>query len=346
MDRDFFSRVLMKNTGASNPAVLVGPGMGLDNAILSVGGGRVMVVTADPLSIIPSVGMERSAWSTVHELASDLTTSAVRPQFAVLDFNLPPSLSLADFEVYSGAVSDECARLGISIVGGHTGRYPGSDFSIVGGGMMMGLAEEDRYLTPPMMMEDDQVIMTKGAAIEATGVLSMAFPRTTAKLVGSALTARTARSYFDLCSTVEDALTASSVGIKEDGVTSMHDATEGGVLGALYELSRASGRDLVVEKERVHVSDESLAVCSAFGLDPLTTLSEGTLVITCRPHKTDEILGALSRRGISAFSIGRAGPKRGSLLLTTKGRGPKRYLPPKFDPYWKVYQKGVENGWK
>ena len=81
VDRDFLRRVLLRNLGAKNADILVGPGMGLDNAVLSIGAGRVMVITADPLSMIPSVGMEDSAWLTVHELASDLTTSAVKPQF-------------------------------------------------------------------------------------------------------------------------------------------------------------------------------------------------------------------------------------------------------------------------
>ena len=61
----------------------------------------------------------------------------------------------------------------------------------------------------------------------------------------------------------------------------MHDATEGGVLGGLYELARVERADLWVDKELIHVSEESSAVCAAFGLDPLATLSEGTLLITC-----------------------------------------------------------------
>ena len=217
--------------------------MGLDNAVLSVGGRRVMVVTADPLSIIPSIGMVDSAWLTVHELASDLTTSAVAPQFAVLDYNLPPSLTPSDFESYAVAVSDECRSLGISIIGGHTGRYPGSGFSIVGGGMMMAISDEEAYVTPRMIEEGDDIIMTKGAAIEATAVLALAFPETTERKVGSKV-ARRAASYLRRCSTVEDALAASSVGVRSGGVTAMHDATEGGVMGGLYELARTSGRTL------------------------------------------------------------------------------------------------------
>jgi len=349
VDRDFLFRVLLGNTGARSDSVIVGPGVGLDNAVLAVGGGRVMVVTADPLSIIPSIGMEESAWLTVHELASDLTTSAVRPQFAVLDFNLPPSLRMREFERYARAVGEECGRLGISIVGGHTGRYPGSDYSIVGGGMMMGLAEDDGYLTPRMMRAGDVILMTKGAAIEATAVLSLAFPQKTEKALGSSRMAEKARACLRLCSTVDDALTVSAVGIRDAGITSMHDATEGGVLGALYEMALSSGRELSVDRDCIHVSEESSAVCAAFDLDPLVTLSEGALIITCRPDRAEEALRALSRKGIDGFRIGRVSEEegdRGRLSLSSGGGRARGYTPPKFDPYWSAYANGVENGWK
>jgi hydrogenase expression/formation protein HypE len=345
VDRDFLRRVLLRNLGAKNEDVLVGPGMGLDNAVLSIGGGRVMVVTADPLSMIPSVGMEDSAWLTVHELASDLTTSAVRPQFAVLDYNLPPSLSMEDFQRYVKAVGKECSKLGVSIIGGHTGKYPGSDFSVVGGGMMMGTAAESDYVTPKMMQDGDDVIMTKGSAIEATAVLARTFPRTVQQKLGRAVVDK-AKGYFHLCSTVRDAVVASSVGLGSDGVTSMHDATEGGVLGALYELASSSGRKLHIDRAAIIVSEESRRVCGLFGLDPFVTVSEGTLLVTCRPHRSPEVLRRLQKKGIAAAVIGDVG-KHGSgrLVVTSDGRS-RQYVPPKFDPYWRAYTTGLEKGWK
>lgn len=345
VDRDFLGRVLLKNTGAPSADVIVGPGIGLDNAVIRIGGGRVMVVTADPLSIVPSLGMKDSAWLTVHELASDFTSSAVSPQFAVLDYNLPQSLGMPDFEKYTRSLSEECSSLGISIVGGHTGRYPGADFTVVGGGMLMGTAEEDRYVTPAMAGEGDVVLMTKSAAIEATAVLARSFPEKVEQGVGGRMARRAAR-LLRSCSTVEDARTASSVGTRREGVTSMHDATEGGVAGGLYELARASMRSLTVDAEEVSVSEECELVCSLFGLDPLTTLGEGSLIITCKRDVSREVLGRLSGRSIRAKVIGRVGDRGGGRLLVKKKGTAKPYAPPRDDPYWRVYAEGIANGWK
>ncbi len=345
VDRDFLGRVLVRNLGARNPAVIVGPSLGLDNAVISIGSGRVMVVTTDPLSIIPSVGMEDSAWLSVHEVASDLATSGVAPEFAVMDYNLPPSLEMDDFERYVKAVGRECSKLGISIIAGHTGRYPGVDFSIVGGGMMMGTADERGYVTPTMVQEGDEVIMTKGSAIEATAVLARAFPETVEKRLGADVV-REAQGYFRMCSTVQDSLAAGSVGLRSGGVTSMHDATEGGVLGALYELAQSSRRALEVDRAQVIVSEVSRRVCSMFGLDPLLTISEGTLLVTCRPGRSADVLGKLAGRKIPAAVIGKAGRGgRGKLTILADGKS-SEYVPPKTDPYWRAYSGGLERGWK
>ncbi len=344
VDRDFLRRVLVRNLGASNKDVIVGPGMGLDNAIISIGHGRVMVVTADPVSIIPSVGMEDSAWLTVHEIASDLLTSGVKPQFAVLDYNLPPSLEMDEFERYVKALGKECAALGVAIVGGHTGKYPGADFSVVGGGMMMGIAGSSEYVTPGMVRTGDDIVMTKGSAIEATAVLSRAFPQKVEKELGKRV-ARAARGYFRLCSTVEDATVAASVGLRS-AVTSMHDATEGGVYGALYELAQSSRRTLKVDRERMLLSDVSERVCGMFGLDPMLTISEGTLIITCRPQASPEVVRRLSVKGIAAAVVGRAGQRARARLLVSSRGATGEYVPPKHDPYWAAYAHGLENGWK
>jgi hydrogenase maturation factor len=125
----------------------------------------------------------------------------------------------------------------------------------------------------------------------------------------------------------------------------MHDATEGGVMGGLYELARTSGRTLHVERERVHVSAESRSVCAAFGLDPLVTVSEGTLLIACRPAHSEDVLQRLAAKDIDGFRIGTVGSRGPRLSLAEKGAH-QTYVPPKLDPYWAVYARGVKRGWK
>src|SRR5260370_32962724 len=176
--------VIYMSLGASSAQLIVGPAFGADNSILRLSRGRVLVATSDPLSYIPSLGPEASAWLSVHLLASDLTTSGFSPQFGLFDFNLPPTLSDVNFAKYWRSFHKECKQLGLSIIGGHTGRYPGIDYTIVGGGVVMATGPEDRYLTSSMARNRDGVLLTKGAAISTTAVLARAFPRRVKKGLG------------------------------------------------------------------------------------------------------------------------------------------------------------------
>ncbi len=340
--RLFLERAVLRHLGAPNRAVVAGPGVGLDNAVLRVGPGKVLVVTADPVSIIPSLGMETSAWLSVHLIASDYATSANRPEFAAFDFNIPREVGEEELEEYLKSIDAECANLGIAIVAGNTGRYPGAALTVVGGGVMFGTADESRYLLSSMAGTGDDVVMTKGAAIETTGALATMFRNHVEKAIGARLSSK-AREYIKLCSVVDDALLAAGIGVRGDGVSAMHDATEGGVLGGLAEMAYASGKDVTVNTEEIFVSDETAALCSAFGMDPLVSLSEGTLLVACKRERTQELVRRLRKNGKTPVVIGRIGRKGGRLFLAPPGRKPKRFSPGA-DPYWRAYAQAVERG--
>ncbi|HEV2389577.1 MAG TPA: hypothetical protein VGS04_02520, partial [Nitrososphaerales archaeon] len=72
VSREFLERAVFSNLGAKRSSVLVKPGHGMDNAVVSLGKRGVIIVTSDPVSVIPAIGMKESAWLSVHLLASDL----------------------------------------------------------------------------------------------------------------------------------------------------------------------------------------------------------------------------------------------------------------------------------
>ena len=260
--------------GARRRNVVVGPRYGVDNAVVRVGRGNVMVATADPLSYIPALGPRYSAWLSVNLIASDLATSAFAPQYGIFDFNLPPKMPNAQFATYWTHFHNECKRLGIAIIGGHTGRYQGCDYTVIGGGIMYAVGPEDRYLTSAMGQVGDDLILTKGAAIETTAVLARSFPKTVKRALGARLFEQ-AIAYLKKVSTVKDSLTAASVGVRQRGITAMHDATEGGVLAAILELTNASGVGATIDLESIPVSEETEEVCRLFHIDPLSLPKRG-----------------------------------------------------------------------
>lgn len=334
-------KIVYRSLGFRSPRLKVGPGKGFDNSVVSLGGGRVMVITVDPVSAIPAFGMKLSAWLSVHLIASDYTTSGNDPEFATFAFNFPPAMSTSDREDYVRAIGRECRRLKIAVAGGHTGSYPGGGFTVIGAGSMFGFSKDGKYVTPAMPRVGDSILMTKHSAIEATASLALFFPKHVDWMVGRRLGDH-ARRTISLCTTVEDARAVRKIGLGIDGITSMHDVTEGGVLGALDEMATACGKSLVIETDKIPVSEEARAVCAAFGIDPLASMGEGALLVTCKQERVAELTHTMNRSSIPIEKIGQV--KRGKGLVLMKGGSSMSKFKPTRDRYWSAYDRSLALG--
>ena len=347
-----FRRLIAPHLGTVRHEVVVGPGAGLDCAIVKLGAGRVMALTTDPLSIVPALGPAASARLSCHLLASDLWTSGIAPQYVTVDFNLPPSVDDEAFAKYWRAMSAEWETLMVAVVAGHTGRYPGGDSTLLGAGTLIGIGDEQRYLTPAMARPGDVVLVTKGCAIEAAAIAAHLIPERLRARIGAGGVER-ARALVDRVSVVADCRTLIGAGVRRTpgepglGVTALHDATEGGVLGGLLELAQACGHDLSVERARIPLSAEARGACEALGgIDPYWTLAEGALIATVRPGDVVDALTALTDAGITAAEVGVVVPGSGRLLLREPSDEVRVLTEPEPDPYWPAYERAVREGWE
>ena len=332
---EIFDEIILPRLGAPSPRILAGPQHGVDVGVVDIGGGQVMATTCDPVFIVPDYGFRRAAWFALHILASDAATSGLRPTYLCIDLNLPLEITRPHLEELWTTMHEECARIGISVISGHTARYEGCHYPMVGGATVMSIGPADGYVTPAMARVGDVIIVTKGAAIEAAGLMAVTFPVRLAAAYGEEF-ARAADGLFEQMSAVDDALTAASVGVRDDGVTAMHDATECGVWGGLYEIAQASGLGLRVERDQVIVRDDVRRICALFDMDPYASISEGTLLLTCRPPKADAVLAALAARGIAASAVGEMTPASAGLRVVVDGV--ERSLEhPRVDPFWGAF---------
>src|SRR5512141_2513050 len=230
----------------------MGPRHGVDGGVVDLGHGQVMVTTTDPVFVVPPYGWERSGWFAIHILASDAVTSGIRPNYITMDLNLPLSITRAEFEALWTVMHRECDKIGMAVVSGHTGRYEGCEYPMIGGATVIGIGPKDRYITPDMARPGDVVILTKGAAIEAAGLFAVTFPKRVAERYGEKA-AREAEEIFWQMSIVEAAFTAVEAGPSEGAVTSMRDATQCGVGAVLFEVAQAAGVGITIDKEKIIV---------------------------------------------------------------------------------------------
>jgi hydrogenase expression/formation protein HypE len=334
-----FRRIIRSHLGAPAPGILVGPEHGVDAGVLDLGDGRVMALATDPFFVFPRYGWRRAAWFAVHIVASDACTTGLRPAYLTIDLNLPLAMTDDELAALWLAVDEACREIGLAVVTGHTGRYEGCDYPMLGGATVLATGPRDRYVTPAMARPGDALIVTKGAAIETTGMFGATFPAQLAAAIGPEL-ARQADALFDQMSVVRDALLAVEVGVRDHGVTSLHDATERGVWGGLVEIAEASGRGLVVDQASIFLPPAVRAVCALFDLDPYSCSSEGTLLITCRPHRVDDLLDGFDAAGIPASRVGEITPAEEGIRVVRDGREQPLHAPVE-DPFWPTFAEAL-----
>ena len=340
-----FARLVAPHLGAAGAEVAVGPRAGHDAAIVRIGAGRVMAVTTDPLSHIPALGLERSARLACHLVASDLWTTGIPPAYASVDFNLPPTFTDDEFGRYWKAMSDTWAELGVAVVTGHTGRHEGLGGTLLGAATLIGVGDEGRYVSPGMAKPGDRVIVTKGCAIETAAVAAWLAPERLRQHVDEDGLAWL-RSLEQKVSVVADCRAALRAGVRERGVTALHDATEGGVLGGLLELAQACGHDVRVERARLPLAPEVAAACAMLGVDPYWTLSEGTLIVCATPERAPLVLHELEEDGIAAALVGEVLAGHGKLWVAGADGVVATYDTPQPDPWWTAYERAVREGWR
>ena len=309
LDPRLLEQVVFGCLGSSDPRVIVGPKMGEDAAVIDFRD-KALVVHSDPIT----GAIENIGWLAVNVCANDIATRGVRPLWMLIVMLLPQNTTSTQLKHITSQIDEAAKELGIAVVGGH------SEFTMnikrpILVATAIGEAEKKKLIRSSGAKIGDSIIVTKGAAIEGTTILSTESAELLVAKIDKT-TIQNAQKFIKLISIVKDALTATEIG----GVHAMHDATEGGIAACLQEIAWASNIGLAVYEEKIPIYEETKIVCDALNIDPLKTISSGSLIISARSEKAEEIVGALKVKGIKAAVIGKTVDKReGSYVFRRDG---------------------------
>lgn len=339
-----FEEWIRDKCGERRSDVRVGPGFGVDVAVIDLPGEQAMALTSDPLSLIPSLGLEESAWLSVHLMANDMATTGFAPMYAQFVLNLPAHFSKNDFGIYWDHIHRFCTRLGVAITGGHTGFIEGQHSTIAGGGTFITVAPKNKILVAKYAKPGDSILVTKTCALSSAAILAMSFPETVKNKAGLAGYQQACASFYQT-SSLEDARTAVGENNEHTDITAMHDVTEGGVLGAIYELAVASGNGAAVDNERLPIDEIQAAVCKAFSLDPRYCIGAGSMIITCKKGAATNVINRLAEKRIPCMEVGYITPEENGIkIIESKKEKDLRYMDE--DPYWTAFFNALNAGWK
>jgi hydrogenase maturation factor len=314
-------RSVLKQIRHRREEVLVGPAVGEDCSIISLNDDEVIVLSTDPITgTVQDIGT-----LAVHITANDIASSGADVIGIMLTILLPEDTKEAELKDMMRDIDKICDRLQIEVLGGHTEVTKAVNQPIVtvtGIGKM----KKANMIKTSGAKPGQEIVMTKWAGLEGTAIIAKAKEQELLTKY-SASFINEAKKMIDHISVVPEARIAMRL-----GVSSMHDVTEGGIFGALWEIGAASKVGLEVDLQKIILKQETVEICEFFDLNPYMLISSGCMLIVC--DNANLLVDRLKEEGITAAVIGRITEGNDRIVIN---KDEHRYLePPKTDELYKV----------
>ena len=316
-------RSIIKQIHTKRDEVLLGAGVGEDCAAMKLSPGEIFVISTDPITgTVKDVGM-----LAIQITANDLASSGAEPVGVMLTVLLPEEVEEADIREMMRQVEDACAHFHIQVMGGHTEvtrAVTQPVISVTG----VGKVREDRLVSTAGAKPGQDILVTKWIGIEGTSIIAKEMEKELLEHFSAAFV-DTAKGFDQYLSVLPDSRIA-----VEHGVSAMHDVTEGGIYGALWEVAEASGIGLEIDLKAIPIRQETVEICEYFELNPYYLISSGCMLMAAdRGH---DLVRKLEAAGIPAAVIGKATDGKARRIWNG---GEESYLErPKTDELYKIYQ--------
>jgi hydrogenase expression/formation protein HypE len=312
---------LLARAPHADPRVVVGPGIGQDAAVIDMDD-HYLVAKTDPITFaIDDIG-----WYAVNVNANDIACMGARPQWFMATALLPEGRADAAMaESIFAQITEACAALNVTLVGGHTEITYDLHRPLVIGAML-GEVAKDKLVTSRGARVGDAILLTKAIPLEGTALIAREKENDLrGRGFSDAFIARAKKLLREPgISIVREALIAAEAGL----ATAMHDPTEGGLATGLWELAQAASVGLVIDEEKIPFDAQGVQLCAAYGLDPLGAIASGALLLTTPSERAAQLIDRIERAGVPCAAIGRVVPREEGAVWV---RGEERRVLARFD---------------
>ncbi len=314
-------RSVFRQIHTKREEVFLGAGIGEDCAAVELCEDEMFVVSTDPIT-----GTARDIGKlAIHITMNDLASVGAEPVGVLLTILLPEDAKESDLKEMMTQMETACAQANVQIMGGHTEVTKAVNQSVVNV-CGIGKVKKGRLVTTAGAKPGDDILASKWVGLEGTSIIAKEKQQELLKRYPLRLiqTAQTCDRYLSVWP-------EAAVAVKSS-VSAMHDVTEGGIFGALWELAESSGVGLEIDLKKIPVRQETIEICEFFQINPYELISSGCMLMASSDGNT--LLRELQKAGIKASIIGKAVAGNDRVLLNEEER---RFLePPKADQLYKV----------
>lgn len=314
-------RSVMKQLHYKRDEVILGPGIGEDCAALALAEDEILVMSTDPIT-----GTAKDIGKLAIQItANDLASAGAEPIGVMLTILLPDGTREIALKRIMEQMECACREAKMQILGGHTEVTAVVNQPVVN---VAGVAKAKKgsLISTAGARAGMDIVVSKWVGIEGTMIfakekeaeLKEHFP---ADFVDTAI------GFDRYLSVVPEAAVAT-----QSSVAAMHDVTEGGLFGALWEMAEASGVGLEIDLKKIPIRQETVEICEYFDVNPYGLISSGMMLMASADGNS--LVLALQEAGIPATVIGKATEGNDRVIIRDEER---RFLePPKTDELYKV----------
>ena len=289
-------RPLLEAAPVEDPDVVLGPGVGLDCAVVRHGEGY-LVFKSDPITF----ATDELGWYLVHVNCNDVATTGATPRWLLVTLLLPEGETEASMvEEVGEQIYEACRSLDIAVIGGHTEITHGLSRPLAVG-TLVGQVSDEKLITPEGARAGDRLLLTKGVPIEATAIVARELSDS---LKGALTEEQLNEAAHFLHEPGISVLRDAQVAVAAGRVTAMHDPTEGGLAAALWELAEACRHGLKIDLDAVIIPALSQKICHHLRINPMAAIASGALLLTVAAGDAPAICSALEASGIKCAAIG------------------------------------------
>jgi hydrogenase maturation factor len=305
-------RSVLKQLRRRRSEVVCGAAVGEDCAALDIPEGELTVMSTDPIT----GALEDVGRLAVHITANDLASCGAKPIGLMVSLLMPPGCLESQVRATMHQMDEECETIGIEILGGHTEITPAVNRPIVTV-TGIGSVKAGELVKTGGAKEGHDIVMTKWAALEGTSIIAKEKREELLKRFPLWLVDEAA-GFEKYLSVVPEA----RIGVQYS-VSAMHDVTEGGIFGALWEMAEASHLGLEADLRSIPLRQETVEICNHFDINPYKLISSGSMLMAS--PRGEQLVRALGEAGINAAVIGRFTAGNDRLIFN---KDEKRYLEP------------------
>ncbi len=306
LDSNLLEEMVFKHFKYKRPEVTTGPGIGQDCALVDFGE-YDCVLSTDPITgAVADIGR-----LAVQISCNDIASNGIEPLGILLACMLPEGTTIEEIDGIMRQAGETSASLGVMIIGGHTEITKAVNVPVIVS-TALGRAVKGASQNALDMQPGDFILMTKEAGLEGTGIIASDHEaRLKDVLTGYEISE--AKAMLDRVSVVKEGVIAGKI-----GTAGMHDITEGGVLGAVWEMCEISGTGAEVWADEIPIAGVTKKICSHFRLDPLRLISSGSMMIMAHPEQKDALMEKIHSANIPVTCIGRITEASKGRILVSK----------------------------